>query len=187
MFTLRSRVPHARTFTAALITAAASVVVAGAGGVAAATQGTPSSPKGDNGTVKVHRSTTPADDPRNEPKVCDFYLVGFHFDAGQQVSWQIVSWPPTGDRTEVLHGALTLGQDGHGRTGDLSLPDGHYKLNWNFTGENGKAKQKVFWVNCAGQPTTPASPTPMPTDTQSPGMPQAPAPTPVTGDLPVTG
>jgi hypothetical protein len=152
---------------------------------------------GDNGTVKVHRTTTSADDPRNEPHVCGFYLVGFHFDAGQQVAWHIVSWPPTGNRTEVLHGTLTLDQNGHGRTSDLSLTDGHYKLYWNFTGENGRAKQKVFWVKCAGSGTptptpTPSpsgstkptkTPTPSPTTSESP----APAPTPVPSNLPVTG
>lgn len=179
MFHVRSRIPHPRALTATVITAA-SLALTGAGGVAAA-KVTPPDPAGDNGTVKVHRSTTPANDPRNEPKVCGFYLVGFHFDAGQQVSWKILSWPPTGDRTEVLHGDLALGQDGHGRTDDLALPDGHYKLFWNFTGEKGRAKQKVFWVDCAAEPT----PTPVPTT--NPSAPQAPAPTPVTGDLPVTG
>lgn len=154
------------------------------------------SPNGDNGTVKVHRTTTSADDPRNEPHVCGFYLVGFHFDGGQQVSWRIVSWPPTGNRTEVLHGALTLGQDGHGRTADLTLPNGHYKLYWNFAGENGRAKQKVFWVRCEGTTPSPsptstapggtAKPTAAPSPSSSP-LKAAPAPTPVPSDLPVTG
>jgi hypothetical protein len=187
---------YARACGATLITTAASLTIAGLGANAMATTSSHSA-HGDNGTVKVHRSTTSADDPRNEPHVCGFYLVGFHFDAAQQVSWRIVSWPPTGNRTEVLHGALTLGGDGHGRTNDLALPNGHYKLYWNFNGENGKAKQKVFWVKCAsGEPTpaptgtaptgTPeptASPSPSPTTTQSP----APVPTPVPSDLPVTG
>ena len=190
----RSRTFYARARAATLVTAATSLAIAGLWGTSAMATTGSHSPKGDNGTVKVHRSTTPADDPRNEPHVCGFYLVGFHFDVGQQVSWRIVSWPPTGNRTEVLHGTLTLDQNGHGRTNDLKIADGHYKLYWNFNGENGKAKQKVFWVKCAGQPTTSpttdptstakptTSPTPSPT-TQSP----APVPTPVPSDLPVTG
>jgi hypothetical protein len=175
----------------ALVTGAASLAIAGLWGSSATA--TTHAPKGDNGTVKVHRTTTSADDPRNEPHVCGFYLVGFNFDASQQVSWRIVSWPPTGNRTEVLHGTLTLGQDGHGRTNDLSVANGHYKLYWNFTGENGRAKQKVFWVKCDGSGTpmpTPSgttkptqTPTPSPTTSQSP----APVPTPVPSDLPVTG
>lgn len=156
---------------------------------------------GDNGTVKVHRSTTSAQDMRNQPKVCEFYLVGFHFDGQQAVSWQIKSWPPTGDRTVVKSGALGLDQDGWGRTEDMSLPDGHYKLYWNFAGEKGRAKQKVFWVRCPGAesptptpsestPTTPSSPPsarPSPSPTESTPAPSAGAPTPVRTNLPVTG
>lgn len=110
---------------------------------------------GDNETVKVHRSTTSDHDRRNEPKVCAFYLVGFGFDAEQAVSWQITSWPPTGDRAVVKSGTLGMDQDGWGRTDVMSLPDGHYKLYWKFVGEHGWAKQKVFWVRC--QETTPSS------------------------------
>lgn len=195
MFSRRSRKFYVHAGGVALITGAASLTIAGLWG-SSATATTGSHPNGDNGTVKVHRTTTSADDPRNEPHVCGFYLVGFHFDAGQQVSWRIVSWPPTGNRTEVLHGTLTLGQDGHGRTTDLSLANGHYKLYWNFNGEKGHAKQKVFWVKCASSTPTPAptpspsgtvkpttTPSPSPSTTQNP----APVPTPVPSDLPVTG
>ncbi|MQA97970.1 MAG: hypothetical protein GEV11_26400 [Streptosporangiales bacterium] len=172
------------------LVAATALTVAGIG-AASATPNPPNPPgsaklekavPGDNGTVKVHRSTTPADDRRNEPHVCEFYLVGFNFDAGQDVSWQIRSWPPTGDRTVVSKGALELGDDGHGRTKDMSLPDGHYKLFWKFAGEHGKAKHKVFWVQCTDRPTT----TPPPSESPS-TPPMAPAPEPVEGDFPVTG
>jgi hypothetical protein len=136
-------------------------------------------PTGDNGTVKIHRTTTPADDPRNEPHVCGFYLVGFGFDPGQPIVWRIVGWAPTGDRRRVAGaGTLVLDANGHGRTADLSLADGHYKLYWNFVGEHGSAKHKVFWVRCGpprtnppGTPptTTPTvTPTVQPTDTTSP-------------------
>jgi hypothetical protein len=116
---------------------------------------------GDNGTVKIHRSTTPVADRRNQPHVCIFYLDAFGFDPGQSVTWQIKSWPPTGDRTVVASGVLTLDSNGGGRTGDMTLANGHYKLFWNFTGEHGSAKHKVFWVACA-------APTPSPTPTPSP-------------------
>lgn len=120
------------------------------GGTAAAAR------KGDNGTVKIHRSTTPVTDRRNQPHVCVFYLDAFGFDPGQSVSWHIKSWPPTGDRTVVAAGVLTLNSNGGGRTGNKTLRNGHYKLFWNFTGEHGSAKHKVFWVKCA-------APTPSPT------------------------
>ena len=164
---------------------------------------------GDNGTVKVHDSSTPVTDHQNDPQdVCQFYLDGFGFDGAQSVTWYIDSWPPTGNGTEVLNGSLTMDANGDGYTANQSLPNGHYKLFWNFTGENGAAKQKVFWVKCpAATPTpepTPTSPaptctcastppaTPPPTtppapSTQTPPVPAAPVPTPVTGSLPVTG
>jgi hypothetical protein len=62
---------------------------------------------GDNGTVKIHRSTTPVTDRRNQPHVCVFYLDAFGFDSAQSVSWWIKSWPPTGNRSVVSSGPDT--------------------------------------------------------------------------------
>jgi hypothetical protein len=132
--------------------------------------------KGDNGTVKIHRSTTPVTDPRNEPHVCIFYLDAFGFDPGQSVSWQIKSWPPTGDRSVVSSGVLALDGNGAGFTGDMTLPNGHYKLFWNFAGQHGKAKQKVFWVAC-GAPTPPPPTSPPPTSPPPTSPPPTPPPT----------
>ena len=148
---------------------------------------------GDNGTVKIHSSTTPVTDRRNEPHVCVFYLDAFGFDPGQSVSWQIKSWPPTGDRTVVASGGQALDSNGDGRTGDMTLPNGHYKLFWNFTGEHGFAKQKVFWVACAAPtptptpsatPTTSPSPSPSATPTTSPSPSRSPSATPTTSPSP---
>src|SRR5260370_31103876 len=83
---------------------------------------------GDNGTVKIHNSSTPVTDRRDEPHVCVFYLDAFGFDPGQSVSWQIKSWPPTGDRAVVDQSTLTLDSSGDCRTSDQTLPNGHYKL-----------------------------------------------------------
>jgi LPXTG-motif cell wall-anchored protein len=106
---------------------------------------------GDNGTVKIHDAATGEELRHNEPHVCTFYLDAFGFDGGQQVDWHIEAWAPTaGVKGEtVKSGSLTLDGEGHGRTNDLSLPDGHYKLFWNFDGEKGSAKHKVFWTDCA--------------------------------------
>jgi LPXTG-motif cell wall-anchored protein len=102
---------------------------------------------GDNGTIKIHDATTGEELVRNEPHVCTFYLDAFGFDGLQQADWKIFGHAPTG--TDLAKsGAITLDATGHGRTADLSLPDGHYKLDWNFAGEHGSAKQKVFWVTC---------------------------------------
>ncbi|HZC39238.1 MAG TPA: hypothetical protein VE343_01100, partial [Streptosporangiaceae bacterium] len=155
----------------------------------------PASRKGDNGTVKIHNTTTPVTDPRNEPHVCHFYLDGFGFDAGQPVSWHIESWPPTGDRSTVSAGALAVDGNGNGHTAPMTLANGHYKLFWNFTPEHGAAKHKVFWVKCPGKhnppPSTPPATPPSTTQPPSPASAGAPSPgqgsPPGHGGLPVTG
>ncbi|WP_031524206.1 hypothetical protein [Streptomyces sp. NRRL F-5123] len=103
---------------------------------------------GDNGTVKIHDAKTGDEVMSNNPHVCTFYLDAFKFDGGQKASWQIVDQPPTGKDKVEATGTLTADASGHGRTDDMTLPDGHYKLLWNFDGEHGQAKQKVFWVEC---------------------------------------
>ncbi|MFJ8132646.1 LPXTG cell wall anchor domain-containing protein [Streptomyces hydrogenans] len=107
-------------------------------------------PKGDNGTVKIHDSKTGEEFKQNEPKVCEFYLDAFHFDAQQKANWHIEAWAvnekPKGET--VQEGLITLDAEGHGRTEDMTLANGQYKLFWNFDGENGKAKHKVFKVDC---------------------------------------
>ncbi|NUK10262.1 LPXTG cell wall anchor domain-containing protein [Streptomyces lunaelactis] len=164
-------------------------------------------PPGDNGTVKIHDATTGEELRKNEPHVCSFYLDAFGFDGGQEVDWKIVEMPPTGTKGKVAdNGSLTLDGEGHGRTDDRTLPDGHYKLIWNFDGEHGKAKHKVFWTECeddgepSGQPTgTPSqepsgkpseAPTEEPTSSASPSTAPTAAPSPSAngdGDLAETG
>jgi LPXTG-motif cell wall-anchored protein len=118
--------------------------------------------RGDNGTVKIHDAKTGEELRRNEPHVCTFYLDAFGFDAVQQVDWHIEAWAPTAHSKgeTVKTGAITLDAEGDGRTENLTLPDGHYKLFWNFDGEKGAAKHKVFWTDCGGSAggggTTPA-------------------------------
>ncbi|CAL9442465.1 LPXTG cell wall anchor domain-containing protein [Streptomyces sp. NPDC003090] len=111
---------------------------------------------GDNGTVKIHDAKTGEELKHNEPKVCEFYLDAFKFDAAQKVTWEIQAWAKNdADKgTTVKEGTITLDAQGHGRTEDMTLPDGQYKLFWNWEGENGKAKHKVFKTDCPD--TTPA-------------------------------
>lgn len=110
-------------------------------------------PPGDNGDVKIHKSTTGEFDERNEPHVCSFYLDAFHFDGLAKVDWHIEAWAPdaAAKGETVKTGSITLDGKGHGRTADLSLADGHYKLFWNFEGEKGAAKHKVFWTECENE------------------------------------
>ncbi|MBT2491789.1 LPXTG cell wall anchor domain-containing protein [Streptomyces sp. ISL-96] len=110
-------------------------------------------PKGDNGTVKIHDATTGEELRKNEPKVCSFYLDAFGFDAAQQVDWHIEAWANNelAKGETVKSGSLTLDSSGHERTADMTLPDGQYKLFWNFEGENGRAKHKVFKTDCPAE------------------------------------
>ncbi|MFJ6393071.1 LPXTG cell wall anchor domain-containing protein [Streptomyces sp. NPDC091972] len=128
---------------------------------------------GDNGTVKIHDATTGEELRKNEPHVCTFYLDAFGFDAVQEVDWHIEAWAPTADvkGETVKSGEITLDSEGHGRTEDLSLPDGHYKLFWNFEGEKGAAKHKVFWTDCEDEQGggTTATPTTSPSGTPGTG------------------
>ncbi|MEU0086169.1 LPXTG cell wall anchor domain-containing protein [Streptomyces sp. NPDC006274] len=105
---------------------------------------------GDNGNVKIHDAVTGEFDQRNVPKVCTFYLDGFKFDDAQKVDWHIEAWAKNElEKGEVVKsGSLTLDGSGHERTEVMTLADGQYKLFWNFDGENGRAKHKVFKVDC---------------------------------------
>ncbi|WP_432249202.1 LPXTG cell wall anchor domain-containing protein [Streptomyces sanyensis] len=114
--------------------------------------------KGDNGTVKIHEAGTGQELVKNEPKVCDFYLVAFNFDEGQKADWEIQAWAGNDlveKGTVVESGSLTLDEEGHGRTEDMRLADGQYKLFWTFEGEKGKAKHKVFKSACEPGETGP--------------------------------
>jgi hypothetical protein len=192
MTTIPRRVSRGVTASAALgvtglalaLAAPGVSALASAHGHHKASTATSTGPKGDNGDVKIHNSSTAVTDQRNEPHVCVFYLDAFNFDSGQSVSWNIESWPPTGNRSVVDSGTLVLDSNGDGHTGDMSLQNGHYKLFWNFAGENGAAKHKVFWVACPGQ--TPGHKHHKGKKT-TPPVPAAPSAKPVQGTLPVTG
>jgi len=110
---------------------------------------------GDNGDVKTHNVGMSVSDQRDEPKVCGFYMDAFNFDSQQQVSWKIEE---DTHGPVVLSGAITLAS-GNGYTSNYSLPNGMYKLYWNFDGEHGSAKHKVFKVDCeATAPTASKKP-----------------------------
>ncbi|MET7513891.1 hypothetical protein ABZS88_10480 [Streptomyces sp. NPDC005480] len=143
------------------LTSAGAIAVAATATLLLAPSASATNAPGDNGTVKIHDARTGEELRKNEPHVCAFYLDAFGFDSVQEVDWHIEAWAPTaGVKGETVKtGSLTLGADGHGRTDDLSLPDGHYKLFWNFDGEHGKAKHKVFWTDCSSD-TEPGGGTP---------------------------
>ncbi|MEA3190145.1 MAG: large repetitive protein [Thermoplasmata archaeon] len=117
---------------------------------------TPTSAHGHAGDVKVHDEETADPPTRNIPHVdCeDFWIEGFNMNAGTG-SFEIFSWPPTGDMTMVLDGEWTAdtGDDEEGfhfLSGPYTLAAGHYRLE--VTEDDGKdsTKNKMFWVEeCA--------------------------------------
>ncbi|HEU5428353.1 MAG TPA: hypothetical protein VFU74_15840, partial [Actinocrinis sp.] len=84
------RSPSLRCRLLLLFTALAGLLGLVAAGPAAAFVMAP----GDNGDVKIHASTTPVGDQRDETHVCVFYLDAFNFDTIQQVSWHIDQQQP---------------------------------------------------------------------------------------------
>ncbi|MBD0838052.1 hypothetical protein [Streptomyces sp. TRM68416] len=147
--------------------AAALAALTLAGTVVAGAPAAYAQPPGDNGDVKIHAVGTPFEDPRNEPKVCDFYLAAFNFDPGEKVTWSIKTQPPVPGGAElptngVPDNTITIGPDGMAQTIPLDLPNGQYKLTWKTDLGHGAGKFKVFRVDC---PTPKPTPTPTPTST----------------------
>jgi len=112
--------------------------------------GNDGSPNGANGTVKIHDwpEHKNSSEMANDPKVCQFEIHGFNFDAGESEGWWIQAhkWG-NGDRSKaVLSGSYTANGDGDWTSGPHSLADGHYKLFVEM--EHGTLKHKVFKVDC---------------------------------------
>jgi hypothetical protein len=132
---------------------AAALAVLAAAGSTLLPATTASAAPGDTEDIKIHSTTTAADDPVNEPRVCDFYLAAFDFDPGQTVNWTVETQPkvPNGPSES---GLLTL-PTGAGKTKSMKLPDGAYEVTWKIVGGMGAGKQKVFKVDCPDDPASP--------------------------------
>ncbi|WP_413760175.1 hypothetical protein [Streptomyces sp. MMBL 11-3] len=142
-----SRSAAVRTGAAALTTAA----LAGAAFLAApAAHAAPA----DSGDVKIHSETTSPTDPRDETKVCKFYLAAFNFQGVgvTGITYLIEPQPATAAAAATpLNGTLAL-PTGTGYTDTLALPDGDYKLTWKPVGGTGAGKEKKFKVDCKAAP-----------------------------------
>ncbi|MFG2721964.1 hypothetical protein ACGFW5_27295 [Streptomyces sp. NPDC048416] len=101
---------------------------------------------GDNGDIKVHAVGTPFTDPRDEPKVCNFYLDAFAFDAAPGTAWNVNTEPIRAGGPSLSNTIQLVSGAGH--TPPLTLPNGQYKLSWNVVGGTGPGKQKIFTVEC---------------------------------------
>lgn len=121
------------------------------------------------GAVKIHDVATGQNDPgsANDPTVCTFTVRFFYSDPTETGTWEIQSWAPTGDGSVVASGTYDTTATGSDETAPLTLPAGHYRLEYQADGAH-NAKTKTFWVSDAcGQPTA-ATATPTPTESATP-------------------
>lgn len=113
-------------------------------------------PPGNRGTVKVHETGTPDDDRREEPKFCDFRIVGFGFPEDAELAVHIEghggpnAGPDTFDATVT---SAQLSDAGDWAIDGPTLADGMYKLFVENTTAPGGAKQKVFEIDCPEEAT----------------------------------
>ncbi|MEU1039761.1 hypothetical protein ACFYP4_28050 [Streptomyces sp. NPDC005551] len=129
-----------RAAALAALTLAGSALAGAQAAVAAPVPAVP----GAAGDVKIHKVGTPFSDPRDEPKVCEFYLDATNFDVAPSLTYVIQSQPPSPSGA-TLNGTVALASGG-GHSDPLALPDGQYKLT--VTGGTGTPKEKVFHVDC---------------------------------------
>ncbi len=85
---------------------------------------------GNAGVAKIHDATTDleAGEQANEPWVCAFWVGFYASNPTEAGTWQVLSWPPTGDGTVVASGTYDTTGDGVDATGEVALADGHYRL-----------------------------------------------------------
>ena len=106
---------------------------------------------GNSGTVKLRDAATTelVSDTANDPHVCAFSIV-FDYSAPTEGTWRILSWPPTGDGSQVASGTWqTVG--GSDETDVLTLDAGHYRLEYQAS-DASNSSNKTFWVKdgCEG-------------------------------------
>ena len=137
---------HWRLRSATALAAVGALLLASGGVLLAA----PAIADGNNGTLKVLDAISELEFRNNEPKVCVFRFEGFDFDVGQTGDLVLMGQGQTTYYSDL--GAETADATGYFVSGDYTLGNGHYKIEFrDSTGDEGKFKSKVFKVNC-GQP-----------------------------------
>lgn len=100
--------------------------------------------------MRIHDAATGAVLPGVDRRVCSFYLAVSEFDGRRQVGWKIVQ---RSSGTVAETGDVALDGQGGGRSADLALGDGRYRLVWDFRGNGGAdAGSALFEVDCDGVP-----------------------------------
>ena len=132
------------TLAAGVLTLALSLVVSIAPTFGAGGNG---NGNGNAGTIKVHDATTDleATESGNEPWVCSFWVGFYTTESAELGTWELLSWPPTGDGTVVASGSYDTTGDGVDTTGVLAPEPGHYRFEWLTDGDQ-NSKHKTLWV-----------------------------------------
>ncbi len=134
------------------------------------------------GTVKIHEAPDHKNGAvmANDPKVCQFVIHGFGFDANENGNWRVLEhqWGNGQDGAAVLSGSYQADANGdwsapsgtnahdmqHGAW--YELPNGHYKLYVEARNLPTTEKHKVFKVEC--EATAGGGQTPPPSGGQTP-------------------
>ena len=134
--------PRRATLAAGVLTLALSLVVS-----IAPTLGAGGNGNGNAGTIKVHDATTDleATETGNEPWVCSFWVGFYTTESAELGTWELLSWPPTGDGSVVASGSYDTTGDGVDTTGVLAPAAGHYRFEWLTDGDR-NSKHKTLWV-----------------------------------------
>ena len=106
----------------------------------------PSESNGAPGTVKLRDASTSdlVPETSNDPHVCAFSIV-FEYNPPTNGTWQILSWPPTGDGSQVSSGSWDTTVGGTDETDVMTEPAGHYRLEYQAVGAS-NSRNKTFWV-----------------------------------------
>jgi len=168
---------------AGVATLALSLALSIAPAWAKSNNGTPNGNGADAGTVKIRDSSTGdlLPDASNDPHVCAFSVL-FEYSSPTSGTWDILSWAPTGDGSQVSSGTWNTSVGGTDETDVLTLAAGHYRLEYRADGAS-NSRNKTFWVEdgCEGSGGTSGgdepsdSPADSPTDTPSASPSDSPA------------
>ena len=114
-----------------------------------------------HGDVKVHQDPGESEpvDRNNEPKLCatapySFHIHGNGFDLSATGWWAIYDdWSGTTKHVALDGHWATTGTSDSWTSTSLALPDGHYKLEYDYDSDaSGNAKSKVFKLDCPAIP-----------------------------------
>jgi hypothetical protein len=131
---------------AGVTTLALSLAVSIAPAWAKSSNSAPSESNGAPGTVKLRDASTSdlVPESSNDPHVCAFSIV-FEYNPPTTGTWQILSWPPTGDGSQVSSGSWDTTVGGTDETDVMTEPAGHYRLEYQAVGAS-NSRNKTFWV-----------------------------------------